>query len=333
MAKSAHYRFEVKIVSKGKNARSVVAKAAYRSGSRLHDEQTGRTYNYTARSQEIVSSTILTPHNAPEWMKDEEKLWNGVEAVSTRSNARMAREFLPSIPNQLSEKQGEELILGWTEKELVSRGMVAQVSIHRSSDGHNPHAHILCTTRDVDPEAEEGFGKVNTSWNEVKLLEHLRESYAQAVNEALEKAGREERVDHRSLADQGIDREPEPKIGVAATAMMRRGVEPEPEKVSQWRKVKLMNMVKPHIDAIKETGSLLRDKGAALWEVAQKGMAHTVQKAVELARDESSGVPLPQMPAKVASRIDEWQERVRRQMQEEMMQKPLDNDRGMGFSR
>jgi hypothetical protein len=45
---------------------------------------------------------------------------------------------------------------------------------------------------------------------------HQRETWAEAVNSALEKAGRPERVDHRTLKAQGMDREPQPKIGVTA---------------------------------------------------------------------------------------------------------------------
>jgi hypothetical protein len=42
-------------------------------------------------------------------------------------------------------------------------------------------------------------------WNDVGLLCKQRESWANAVNGSLEKSGRDERVDHRSLKDRGID--------------------------------------------------------------------------------------------------------------------------------
>ncbi len=58
-----------------------------------------------------------------------------------------------------------------------------------------------------------------TSW---ALKVKQRQSWADAVNAALEKAGRDERVDHRSLKDRGMDALPQPKIGVAATAMKRK---------------------------------------------------------------------------------------------------------------
>ena len=65
------------------------------------------------------------------------------------------------------------------------------------------------------------------------------------VNTALEKAGREERVDRRSLKARGIEQIPEPKIGVAATAMKRLGVEADPKRFQDVRAVKLLNEVMP----------------------------------------------------------------------------------------
>jgi len=85
-----------------------------------------------------------------------------------------------------------------------------------------PHAHLLLTLREVTPE---GFGNKVREWNSRALLQEWREQWAEAVNEALERAGVAERVDHRTLVAQGIDREPEPKLGAAAQAMERRGIE------------------------------------------------------------------------------------------------------------
>ena len=285
MAKEAHYRFEMKTFSRGKTDLSIVAKAAYRSGSRLRDDLTGQVYDYKARSQEVLSSVILAPDNAPEWMRNGESLWNGVEAVSTRSNARMAREIMPSLPVQLSEEQQKEMLHGWVQKELVSRGMVAHVSIHRSKDGNNPHAHILCSTREI---SGEGFGKVVREWNDVALLKSFRESYAVAENAALEKAGREERVDHRSLADRGVDRIPEPKIGVSATAMERKGIATDRGKLSMWAKID--NLVRYAVRGIERGGEVPQvGAGQTWWERAQVAIDWTTGQVGEIIRDESSG--------------------------------------------
>jgi hypothetical protein len=51
----------------------------------------------------------------------------------------------------------------------------------------------------------------------------IRERWATVTNEALKAANIEARVDHRSLAEQGIDREPRPHIPFAAYKVERAG--------------------------------------------------------------------------------------------------------------
>ena len=91
-----------------------------------------------------------------------------------------------------------------------------------------------------------------------------RESWGAHANTALEKAGSEARVDHRSLKDRGIDQIAQPKIGVAATAMKRRGVVADPERCQLVRYVKSLNFARPWMKAIEKSG-----------EVAQHGMGTT----------------------------------------------------------
>jgi len=102
--------------------------------------------------------------------------------------------------------------------------MVADVAIHAAhagGDERNVHAHILLTTRGI---CEDGFGPKEREWNERSLISTWRLSWEQHVNEALRRAHREARVDHRSYADRGIDLEPEPKQGAVATKMERMGL-------------------------------------------------------------------------------------------------------------
>ena len=47
------------------------------------------------------------------------------------------------------------------------------------------------------------------------------------TNEHLREHGIEARIDHRSLAAQGIEREPSTHLGVAVSSMERRGIETE----------------------------------------------------------------------------------------------------------
>jgi hypothetical protein len=112
---TGHYRLETKIIGrrvKGVDKSvSMVAKAAYRSGQSLHDDRADKTFNYRPRTQEVVYSEILSPQNAPGWLKEpspdnqagtrkqrdtREQLWNTVEQVEKRKLV-MSRSKLPML--------------------------------------------------------------------------------------------------------------------------------------------------------------------------------------------------------------------------------------------
>jgi len=108
----------------------------------------------------------------------------------------------------------------FSRSQFVEKGMVADVAYH-DFQSHNPHAHILLTMREVD---RNGFGKKNRSWNERGLLRQQRESWSQLANEALARAGHEEKIDHLSLEDQGVERLPQIHLGPQVIEMEMRGI-------------------------------------------------------------------------------------------------------------
>ena len=61
-------------------------------------------------------------------------------------------------------------------------------------------------------------------WNSEEQLCLWREAWADHVNIYLEQAGRTERIDHRSFADQGRDEQPTIHEGVIARAMEKKGI-------------------------------------------------------------------------------------------------------------
>ncbi|WP_299822659.1 MobQ family relaxase [uncultured Jannaschia sp.] len=249
----AIYHLSAKVIGR-KTGRSAVAAAAYRSAGRMRDERQGIEHDYR-RKGGVVHAEILAPDNAPEWMRDRDRLWNAVEAVERRKDAQLAREIEVALPRELSREARRELVRGFVEREFVGRGMIADLAIHegRARDGREqPHAHVMLTLREL---TGEGFGKKERGWNAPERLQGWRESWAREANQALERAGRSERIDHRTLEAQreeargradrergagrpelalvydrdavSFDREPEPKIGPAATALERRGIETE----------------------------------------------------------------------------------------------------------
>ena len=74
---------------------------------------------------------------------------------------------------------------------------------------------------------DDGFGKKNRDWNRTDLLEKWRERWGEHVNQRLTELDIDARVDHRSLEAQGIDLEPQHKIGPAASRMAAQGLESE----------------------------------------------------------------------------------------------------------
>ena len=217
----AIYRFEAKVIARSQG-RSATASAAYRAGESIDDERTGIVFDYT-RKRGVLYSEIFTPPNTPAWMEDRAQLWNAVEKAEKRKDAQLARDLLLSLPHELTHGQRRDLVREFVMAEFVAQGMIADVAIHapdRQADERNHHAHVLLTMREL---ASNGFGKKVREWNATEQLEAWREHWADMVNGHLEKYGHEARVDHRSLADQGIDREPEPKQGSVATEMEREG--------------------------------------------------------------------------------------------------------------
>lgn len=82
----------------------------------------------------------------------------------------------------------------------------------------------MLTMREV---GEDGFGKKNRDWNRTDLLETWRERWSEHVNQRLAELDIDARIDRRSLEAQGIDLEPQHKIGPAASRMAAQGLESE----------------------------------------------------------------------------------------------------------
>lgn len=204
----AIYHLTAKVVSRAKG-QSVVAAAAYRASEALHDERYGLTHDYT-RKQGVEHSEILLPEGAPEWMRDRQTLWNAVEQNEKRKDSQLARELEIGLPIELTHAENVELVRDYVNTHFVSKGMVADFSVHEDDPG-NPHAHVLLTMREVTPE---GFGPKVRSWNAKADLLKWRETWAETANEHLAQAGHAIRIDHRTLEAQNIELEPGRKIGI-----------------------------------------------------------------------------------------------------------------------
>ena len=77
-----------------------------------------------------------------------------------------------------------------------------------------------------DPKSTK-YGRQNPitlRWNSEEQLVLWREAWADHVNQFLEQAGRSERIDHKSFAEQGIDAQPTIHEGITARIMESKGI-------------------------------------------------------------------------------------------------------------
>ncbi len=199
----AIYSASVKTVSRG-GGRSATAAAAYRNGEEITDERTGEVHDYRRRTGvEHVASF------APEGMAPQPsaELWNRAEAAEVRKNARVAREVLVALPAELTPEQRRELAQGIAQALADRYGTAGTLAVHtpdREGDQRNHHAHILMTTRRLEPSG--ALGEKTRELDDVKRgpqeVEWVRAMIEARTNHALERAGSAERVDRRSLVEQ-----------------------------------------------------------------------------------------------------------------------------------
>jgi len=243
MSKPLHAQHQHIKRSAGKNA---CASAAYRSGEKIHDPKTGQTFDYT-RKQRVDVNLLVG------WQGSIAELWQAVEMAEKRQDAKLADEHEVSLPQCMSVKH--RAILARKIAEVLAKeygedsGTDAPVmcSIHNlyppepgEDRTDNPHAHIMIPTRAADPTTATGLSaeKLPCHWSKSKRDKHglefesqsarctrLRKLIADTINtELLFKGYADEyRVDPRSYADQGLDKQPQKHMGPKRTAMERRG--------------------------------------------------------------------------------------------------------------
>jgi Ti-type conjugative transfer relaxase TraA len=225
----AIYSLHVKIVSRSAG-RSVVAAAAYRAGEKIGDDRLGVVWDFT-RKNGVLHAEIIAPDGAPEWVKDRAELWNAAERAedksTRRSSAATGRDIILALPHELTHDQRVKAVREFVTWLAQRYGVAVDFAIHapdRHSDDRNYHAHLLMTTRRI---GAEGFGAKTRELDSFKTgpgeIETMRRSWERIGNQALERAGLDIRIDCRSFADQGLDREATVHLGPVTSGMERNG--------------------------------------------------------------------------------------------------------------
>lgn len=250
------YHLNMSNVSRAAGSSSC-ATLSYISGVAIHEERTNTTYSY-GRAERVMCVGTLLPSSAPAAYQNPETLFNAIEDFETAENARTAKKIEIALPREFDLATQRAVVEDYIKRNLNERGYAATYAIHHDKDGNNPHAHILVANRQINQKGEWGgkrkmiyetdadgnrvplldkktgqqkvdshgrkqWKRINAEVNpldEKKTLKDLRKAWADICNERLEAA---DRIDHRSYADQGVDKIPTQHEGYAARAIAERG--------------------------------------------------------------------------------------------------------------
>ncbi len=211
----ASYHCSVKVGGKGQ--------------ARSHAAYIAREGSYAERGG--YKDLEATGHgNLPSWAEHEpSRFWTAADRYE-RANGATYREIEIALPRELNPDQRQALVLDFIRQEIGERH-AHQWAIHNPgaalAGGEQPHAHLMYSERTVDGierGAEQYFKRYNgthpelggcrkdSAGTEERLLE-TRQRWAEVQNAHLQQQGHAARVNHRSLADQGIDRAPEQHLG------------------------------------------------------------------------------------------------------------------------
>ena len=251
------YHLSVKAISRS-DGRSAVACAAYRAGEKLLDDRYGKEQDYTKKTGVEFTNIYAPPNTNPELL-DRQTLWNTVEKVERRKDAVLAREFEIAFPHELNAEQRKQLLDELCQKLVEKYGVVVDAAIHAphtesGSDARNYHAHIMFTTRAINENGEFSAKKYRdfSRDNGTETVCDWRADFADLCNKHLALAGFDERVDHRSYADQNKDYlEPTAHEGPAVTAMRRRGIDTEISLNNDEIKLRNADAIERHEQIIK----------------------------------------------------------------------------------
>ena len=116
---------------------------------------------------------------------------------------------------------------------------------------------------------------ISERWNSEEQLTAWREAWADVSNRYLERAGREERIDHRSNAARGLDEIPTIHEGAAVQALERRGI--ISDRCELNRQIKADNALLRELKAaVKKLGQAVKNTIPAIAKAMEKLRANMI---------------------------------------------------------
>ena len=225
-----------------------------KTGTRGGGQSASAKFDYLGRegrySKEAEELEYKESGNMPAWAEDDPgKYWQAADEHE-RVNGRLFQQVEVALPVELNERQRRDLARSFAEKLTGPERLPYTLAIHRGEaknpgDKNNPHAHLMISERGLDGHArsaETWFKRANKRNPErggaLKSRELMnpdwiaqtRQVWEQEANRALERAGRSERINHRSLAEQFTEAERSGDLERAAVLSREPSVHRGPQK-------------------------------------------------------------------------------------------------------
>lgn len=222
----ASYHFSLKKINRQK--RSAIAALCYISAKKMKDERTGILHDYKRKKGVLYTATNL-PKNAKKF-KSTQQLWSELEKAEKRKDSVTAREIILALPKELQfkdENLNKQLLRNFVSHIIKTYGLAVTYAIHaptNNENNNNFHAHLLLSTRRITADGidKRKAREWDTKQTGREILISLRNKWEELQNQALEKAGFDERVSAKSLKQQGENRQPKKRLGVQAYRMEER---------------------------------------------------------------------------------------------------------------
>ena len=181
--------------------------------------------------------------NMPEWAGDDPREYWAAADAHERANGSLFKEVEFALPVELDDGQQRELASSFAAELTGEERLPYTMAIHRGG-GDNPHVHLMISERGLDGharDAEQWFKRANKANPEKggalktrslnkEWLANTRQAWETAANGALERAGRSERIDHRSLAAQRAEAIERGQVNRADELNRQPGVHLGPER-------------------------------------------------------------------------------------------------------
>ena len=193
-----------------------------KTGTRGGGQSASAKYDYLGREGRYAKDAAELEYkesgNLPQWAEDDPRSYWQAADEHERSNGRLFQQVEVALPVELDERQRRDLAGSFAERLTREERLPYTLAIHRGGEGgENPHAHLIISERANDgiersaeqwfkrangKQPERGGAKKSRTMMDKHWIAETREVWGREANRALERAGQEDRVDHRSLAAQ-----------------------------------------------------------------------------------------------------------------------------------